>query len=335
VKPALRILGSVAFATLLLVLLMRWSGVGPEDAWRAVERLPASIYVIALAMHLTTYALRALRFQVLLPREHRPGFRRMLAISAAHNMAQYVLPAKTGEAALVVYLRAQCRVPASAGLASLVVSRFLDGAMLCIGTAVACLWLQASGRYGSIHWLVTTSLAMAVVAALFVALSLRGDLLVRPFEVLLRWLRLHRLSFGERILARTNDMALALRLAGQGPRLALAILISLPLWTSIYAFFGLLAIEMGLPEPVSWGETTFATSLGMLCNILPLNGGAGLGTQELGWVTALNRVLGIDREIATATGLGAHLVQLFNIVAMGFLAHLAMGVMPRLRYEER
>jgi len=61
VKPALRILGAVAFATLLLVLLMRWSGVGPEDAWRAVERLPASIYVIALAMHLTTYALRALR----------------------------------------------------------------------------------------------------------------------------------------------------------------------------------------------------------------------------------------------------------------------------------
>lgn len=299
-----------------------------------MERIPASIYVITLGLHLATYALRALRYQVLLPREHRPGFRRMFAISAAHNMAQYVLPAKAGEAALVVYLRAQCRVPASAGLASLVVSRFLDGAMLCIGTAVACLGLQASGRYGSIRWLVTTSLGMAVAAALFVALSLRGDLLLRPVETLLRWLRVHRLSLGERVLARTNDMALALRLAGQGPRLALAILISLPLWTSIYAFFGLLAIKMGLPPPVSWAETTFATSLGMLCNVLPVNGGAGLGTQELGWVTALNRVLGIDREIATATGLGSHLVQLFNIVALGFLAHVAMGVMPRLRYEE-
>ena len=50
----------------------------------------------------------------------------MLAIGAAHNLASYVLPARSGEASLVLYLRGTCGVAPGAAVASLVVSRALD-----------------------------------------------------------------------------------------------------------------------------------------------------------------------------------------------------------------
>ena len=59
-----------------------------------------------------------------------------------------------------------------------------------------------------------------------------------------------------------------------------------------------------------------------------------MGTQELGWITGFNQFLGVDYEVALSTGMGVHLIQLFNIVAMGLLAHVCMGAMPRLSLDD-
>ena len=67
---------------------------------------------------------------------------------------------------------------------------------------------------------------------------------------------------------------------------------------------------------------------------MPLNAAAGAGTQELGWVTGFHVVLGVNEGLALTTGLGVHFVQLTNIVLLGLLAHLAMGVVPRWRLRE-
>ena len=69
------------------------------------------------------------------------------------------------------------------------------------------------------------------------------------------------------------------------------------------------------------------SSWAMLANLLPINGFAGAGTQELGWVVGF-RMLGVPEDLALSTGLGVHLVQLFNVVALGLLGHLAMALLP-------
>ena len=98
-------------------------------------------------------------------------------------------------------------------------------------------------------------------------------------------------------------------------------------------FFAVLAKAMGLPEHFTFAEATFGSSLAVMFNLLPVNGVAGVGTQEAGWVTGFSQFLGVDRSVALSTGIGCHLVQLFNVVVMGIAAHLAMGVMPRLRFD--
>ena len=333
-KVTLRLLLSVGIAALLLVLLMSWGGVSPGDVLRTLGQLPPAVYLFALGLHLFTYCMRALRFRMLVPRENRPGFRRSLVISSAHNLASYVLPAKTGEASLVVYLRMQAGVPATAGLASLLVSRFLDGAALSLGLSLACFWLERSGRYPALSWLGPLSVLLVLLAVIFLVLSMRGHLVLRAVAAVLRWMRLHRLRAGEHLLVRTNSLALALRSAGGGGRLPVAALVSVPLWTSIFGFFVLLARTMGMSESLSFAEGTFGATMGMLFNLLPVNAAAGVGTQELGWVTGFHQFLGINYDVALSTGIGVHLVQLFNIVVLGMMAHVAMGMMPRLSLEE-
>lgn len=330
-KLTLRIVLSMGVAAALLTLLMVGGGVSPGDALETLARLPPEIYALALGLHVVTYCLRTLRFMVLIPRAARPAFPRALAIASAHNMASYVLPAKTGEASLVVYLRVHAGVAPSVGLASLLVARFLDGAAMCAGLATTCFWLYGSGRHPGLEWLAPIAALLTGMTLVFVILSMRGHLVLHLIEAILRWLRLHHWSLGERMLVRLNGLALALRGAGEAGRLYLAALATVPLWFSVFGFYTVLARAMGLPEWITFPETAFGASFASLCNLLPVNGGAGIGTQELGWVTGFNKFLGVDYDVALATGIGVHLVQLFNIVVMGLLGHLALGLIPHRR----
>ncbi|MCZ6599054.1 MAG: lysylphosphatidylglycerol synthase domain-containing protein [Planctomycetota bacterium] len=333
-KTTFRISVSVAIAGVLLVLLMLWGGVSPASAVDTLMRLPFGVYLLALGIHLIVYCLRAARFGVLIPRDRRPGFRRLLIVSGAHNMASYVLPAKTGEASLVVYLRLRCGVPTTLGLASLLVARLLDGATLCCGLAIACLYLGQSGRYDHLEWLGTVGAGLFGLCLLFVGLSVRGHLVVRVVAGLLRWLKLYHWHLGERVLNKANQLAGALRSAGRGGGLYLAALTSIPIWLGVFGFYAVLSRAMGLPEEFNLAEATFGSSLAVMFNLLPVNGMAGMGTQETGWVIGFSEFLGVDRQLALSTGIGVHLVQLFNVVVLGTLAHFAMGVMPRLRFEQ-
>ncbi len=333
-KWPVRIVASFAVAGLLLVLLMVWGEVSPVDVFTTVRRVPPRVYLFALALHVFTYSMRAIRLRVLIPEPRKPSFQRSLILSAAHNMASYVLPAKTGEASLVVYLRVKAGVPPSVGLAALLVARFLDAAMLSLGLSAACFYLHSKERFVALDWLGTAGGALVALATVFVVFSLRGDLLVRAVELALRWIRLHHWNWGERLLVKTNSLAHALRASSGHGRLRGAALATAPLWMSVFGFYTVLARAMGMPDWVSYPEATFGASLAMLFNLLPVNGAAGMGTQELGWVTGFNQFLSVDYDVALSTGIGVHLVQLFNIVAMGLVAHVCMGVLPKRRFDD-
>jgi hypothetical protein len=298
---------------------------------RTLLQLSARAYGTALALHVVTMVLRAVRFQLLIPAPARPGFAHALSVAAAHNMASYVLPLKTGEATLVLYLKLKCGTPSGIALAALLVSRFLDAASLCAGLAAACFSLRDLGARPS--WLGGAALVLLVLALVFLLLSLRGDVLVRGLALGLRAV-LPRVELVERGLTRANQLAVALRAASGGWRLTLAALLTVPMWFSIFGFFAVLARGFGIPERITFLQRALGASLASLFNLLPLNAAAGAGTQELGWVSGFHLVLGVEEGLALTSGLGVHCVQLFNVVAFGLIAHLSMGVMPRARLPD-
>jgi len=327
VKTTVRMVLSLLVAGLLLTALMIWGEVSPADAFERLSNLPPQAYALALAVHVGIYLLRAWRFRVLIPRAVRPTYTRALISSSAHNLASYVLPAKTGEASFIVYMRTHAAVPASSGLASLVVARILDLTVLCGLMGVTCLVLSTADRYSNLWWLDGFGLVLCASTVLFGLLSWRVDLLVRLMGAVARGLKFERIDLGRRILERMGSVAEALRIAGGSGKLVYAAVLTVPVWLGVFAFYAVLVVPMGLPESIGFPEATFGSSLAMVANLLPVNGMAGFGTQEAGWVVGFS-TLGVERELALATGVGVHFIQLFNVVAMGLLAHLAMGAMP-------
>lgn len=325
-KP-LRLLISLLIAGVLLAILFSWTDVTLRDVGEAFKSLPPSVYAKALAVHFGIYLLRAARFRVLLPPQTRPGLFALLSVSASHNLAAYVLPAKTGEGTLVLYLRNVCGVPAGEGLASLVVSRLLDLATLAMLLALATIWLGARGTLPS-EWSYGLGGLLGVAALVLFVLSARSELLVRTLTWGLRFVKLDGSRIGRKVSEQADGVAQAFAAAGGAGRLRFAALLSIPLWMGVFLFYLVLARGFGLGESLDAVEATFASAWAVLANLLPINGFAGAGTQELGWVVGFTSV-GIDEAVATTSALGVHLVQLFNVVLFGVLGHAAMALAAR------
>jgi hypothetical protein len=328
-KTLLRMALSAAAGLALLALLMVWGRVSPAQVLDTLLGLPPWVYLLCLGTHFVVYCLRSLRFLRLIPREQRPSFTAMMAVSASHNLASYVLPAKSGEATLVLYLRGVCRVSGAAGLASLIVSRLYDFAVMIGSLAVATLWLTTTPHWGTPIWLGRMGAGgLALLSATFLVLALRGEKVMGPLRLGLRTLRLDRTRLGRRVYELSQRASDALRVARGGTSPGALLALTVLIWVGIFVFYALLARGFGLPERIGFGEAVFGSSLAVMSNILPLNAFAGFGTQETGWVLGFG-ILGIDRESAFATGLAVHLVQLFNVCLMGLVGHLVMGALPR------
>jgi len=317
---------SLAIAAGLIALLLDWADIRPAQIAATLRRIDPRAYWSALFVQAAIYPLRALRLSILIPSAHRPTVARLLPITASHILAANVLPAKVGEASLVLYLRRVAGVPAAHGLALLLVSRLLDLATLTGGLALACLGLAATGEVGELTWLAPLGAALAVPTLLVAFLVARGERLLSRFRGVLAPLRLERTALGRRsqaLLARVIE-ALA---EVSGRRRLLGALATLPIWVCVFLFYATLARGLGL-EQFSFPMTVFGSGLAILGSLLPLSGFAGFGVQDMGWAAGFT-VLGAPAELAASTGVAAHLIYLLHIAAFGLCGHLVMGFWMR------
>lgn len=321
----LRRLLSVVLAAALLVGLARWGGVGLEELVERAKRLPLEVYALATLLHLCIYYLRAMRFRALLPRARRPAMREVLAVSSAHNLASCILPVKLGEVTWVLYLKRTSGVPAEHGLATLALSRLLDLVLMLAMLGVSCFALVADGTLER-EWAWTLGLPAAVGSAGLLVLSLRADWAVVAVQQLLGVVRRVTPRRAEKLAAGLEAFRTALRSAASGGRLWRGLALSVPLWVGTFGFFTLLASGFEMAPGLTVIDGWFGCTWALLANLLPVNGLAGAGTQELGWVVGFG-LLGVPKDAALSAGLGVHAVHLFNVVALGLAGHVGMGLL--------
>lgn len=315
---------SILVGAALLAALAVWGDVEPAEVGRTLARLEPGTFAAALGIHLAIYIARSERFRVLLAGA-KPRRLDLLAVTSAHNLAVYVLPAKTGEATLPLYLKGTCGVPASESLASLIVSRLLDMAALFGFMAAVTLALSFGEHWRAPFWAgALLAAALGAGALVLVALAERGDLLVGPMAKLARLARFDRTGLGARLVGGAERLEHALRAAGDRRSRTGALLLSIVIWALIFAFYGVLALGFGLEEGVGFLHAAFGSSVAVLMNLLPINSFAGFGTQETGWVLGF-QLVGVAPEVSLGNGIAVHLVQLFDTVLFGVLGHLAMG----------
>lgn len=299
---SLRIGLSAVLALGLLAVVVLWGELSPQRIVDALCAIGLSTWTLSLLVQGALYLLRAERLKVLLPHPI-PARQTLSAISAAHTMWAYFLPARLGEASLPLFLKNHAAASASEGAATLLLVRVLDLLCLALAMSATCLTLAASGTMAEVTWLLPTGLLLLLPALLLLLL-----LAMRAAPI--RCLR--------RLLPKAPLAGLEQALLSVSPRALLrAAFWTLPLWIGVFAFWGILALGPGTLE-LSLIQATFAASLVVLSTLLPFNLFGGLGFQDLGFafgLTLMGAPPGPAAEVAVAT----HLVYALNLALFGFL----------------
>ena len=339
----LRVLASLGVAAGLLWALIAWGGVEPADIVDTLKGLTLLQGLVALSVHAGISLLRAWRFSILMPAEVRPCYGRVLAASSAHNLAAYVLPLKSGEGTFILYTAGVAEVPARSSMASLLVSRLLDLIVLC-AVMVLVTWLapllsagmpgEALGESparvaGLISRMFTVGGVFLVVGLLAAWVCVRRSGFAALIARLLRLLHIESTALGAKLVAFIGRFSEALDEAGARGGMWRASFVSVALWCGVISFYAVLFPAFGWPEgQMIVVPAVLAAGFATLANLLPVNGFAGFGTQEGGWVVGMS-LWGVDPELALAIGVSAHLVQLGNVVLFGLLGHLGMALLPK------
>lgn len=313
----MKVLLSVAVALIALALLFAWGGVDPGDVLGTLAEADLRLVALAFVIQGLIYVFRAIRLRVLLlgaggADVSVPG---LTAASAAWILDSHVLPAKVGEASLVLHL-SRVGVRAEHGLIGLVVSRLLDLATLLLVLGAACSAMAAAGEHPDLPWLRSLGLFALVSATVLGVVILRGEHLVRVGRGIA--VRVLPRTLGERsgrFLSRVED---ALRILPRRSVLGAALL-SLPVWACVLGVYAALGVGVGL-EGLAAADLLFGASLAVLGSLVPINGFLGFGMLDMGWAWGF-AAMGVPESHAVSTGLAFHTLYILGVGILGAVGH--------------
>ncbi len=306
----------------LLALLGVFDGI---DITATLQSSFASLAWGPVALSFLLYALsyvgRAMRLRVLVGRDlDDVPWWHLTSICARHNLANLVLPMRSGEVSLPLMLRSETGRPLAQGAAALVVARVLDLFSVALFCVVGVVVVGAAGVDDAERELILLRLGLVVGAGVVVLAVMRP--IARAVAM--------RVTGNGRIARFIRDLGTHLG-ALPTARLAQGAAISGVTWLLTYAAcFEIVVAMRGVPGDVGAALTdvTFSQSLvgstGLhLTGILPINTLAGVGAWEAGWIAGYHTIVGVPKEAALASAAVSHVLILTFIVVLagvGFLA---------------
>ena len=326
VKGALRsrtvqIVVSLAVTALLAAFFLR--GLALREIGRQIASADSGWLLASVAMGITTFCLRALRWTWLLrPVAEVPFYPAFVA--TAFGFAANNLPGKVGEVLRPAMLARSRKLPFSPLLASVLLERVFDGASVVFFFMIAAATgLPNSRGFGKL--LVPAVLLLVLVAAVLFAVFRRAAT-ERFLEKL--WRRLpERFQPRARSFAETFvDGFASLR----SPRLLLLVTAgSLVMWLviNVQIYSVIRAFHLDLPFSSSF-VVTAAAVLGLM---FPTPG--GLGSYHVAVQLALTDVYGVARDTASGVALLAHAISFVPITIIG-ITLFALSRMRAPKVEE-
>lgn len=262
---------------LLLLALVVWvqRTVGWREVLAAWRHLPPSDLVAVIGLTLSGYLARAARLAVHFGGELALEPVRCFRVMALHNLANNLLPLRSGELSFPLLLRREFGVPASRSVGALLWLRALDLSAIVIAAG----WSLGIDRLGIV--------VGGLIGVAGLVLPTAGYALLRTRPVPANG-RLARLASGLPGSARSLGLGQALTLLHWGTKLGA--------WAWLLARLG------GIEPVLAW---TGAVA-GELTSVLPVHGIAGAGTYEAGVVIVLEP-LGVPVADALTAATDLHL----------------------------
>jgi len=317
---------SLALMVILLALFL-WN-VNLAEVGSALAGADPLLLLLASALALFSYWLRALRWQFILLPVGRVCHASVVLTTAVGYAAISLLPARMGDIIRPVLLARRERLPVSASLASVLTERVFDMWTVVLFFLVFIIWPPSMPQLDeqALHSLDILSVSGYVVGAglLGSTLLILGlfryqdrfvDLLTRPMGFIKESWRqpaanfLHHFLDGLRVIQRPRD-------------LLVTVLGSLALWYVIYwqVRVTLLAFDLDLPLRAAYLLVTLAV-IGLA---VPTPGGVG-GFHKATQV-GLTLFFGVELGLATAIAIAYHAICFVPITVIGLLCLPLLGL---------
>lgn len=291
-----RILGIALVLGYALVVQWIWGWSEIIDQWRnwSIFQLFAVIILI-----LSTYLIRAVRIWEYFRTEPGVNFSSCIKLTLLHNLANNLLPMRSGEASFPLLMRSYFGLSISRTTGTLLWFRFLDLLVVLL--------------LGAAAWMIWSSVQFAYWMVWFVALC--SPLLIVSVQELLLTSVLRRLPEGK-VQKLANSI-----LSGM-PRQLGPLLRSLALtWANWSLKLGVFALIILVFTDLNKLDAFIGALGGELSSILPVHAPAGLGTYEAG-VVAGAVLTGGSAEQALQGGVNLHILLILATLIGGLLALL-------------
>lgn len=300
------LLAGVVSVALLAILLWRLDVAKFTTLIRAAD---PSLLALGAGLLFIANIFRALRFRQLDP--HRQPLLQWWILTQIYNLMTSSLPGGAGEAVTAVLLRRTTRSDLLESLQVLIITRVMDlaaltGLMLAAAVVVPGL---ATSHVGAVALLVGGGLFALALAILIPGVQRVCFALVRGLYPRRFWLA----GTVHGILDRLSDGA-----HYGGPLNALGVAVNTLLVQGLAAA-ATYCMVLGLGARLGFWESTFCFGIFILFQLVPVQGIAGLGTQDASWALAL-QAAGYHGSDPIALGFLLHATTFLSIAAAGALA---------------
>ncbi|MGD1148552.1 MAG: lysylphosphatidylglycerol synthase transmembrane domain-containing protein [Thermoanaerobaculaceae bacterium] len=309
-----KVLASVMLAALLFAVFL-WTA-PLREVGRNLTQVKLGWALASVAVALGTYALRALRWGLILRPVGRAGTANLLGCTAAGFATSSVLPLRAGEIVRPLLLTARTGLPAAATLASILTERLLDGGAVLLLFGGSVLFARNGLKPASLPLLRDT--ALLTTAGLAAAVALVWFLLRRREATVRRVASWLPERFRDRAVSFLHHLLDGLEVLRAPRRLFEIGVWSLGLWIAIGWQLVLLGKAFGLK--LSLGQAFVVVAVSVIGLAVPAP--AGVGGFHWAIRFGLTQLVGVDVPTATAYALLHHAICFFPITVLG-LAYLA------------
>jgi uncharacterized protein (TIRG00374 family) len=298
----------LAVTVLLAWLLVR--EIGAAAVVDSLRKADLAWAAVAFCCYVACYLFRAVRFSVML--QHKLSFTCLFSVVCLHNLLTSLLPFRSGELSYP-YMLSRRGIGAGEGIATLVLARIFDFISIAIAFLIAMSFLPALPPLvqGSI-WTISIFLA-ALVAACLLSVFAAGIFVSAMKRMVPKSLQRHKAGiWAWKKLREVVAAAKALR----GKMILKVMLSSAGIWVFQFLIYGALLKSIGIQ--LGFAGLVVTVTLVSLASAIPIQGLAGIGTNEAYW-TAVLMALGIEKGPAIAAAFAQHFFVIVFYVILGLL----------------
>jgi uncharacterized protein (TIRG00374 family) len=300
-----------------------------HDTWVTLRGIDARLLILPLLIGAPNYLLRALRWQLIFPRQARPGYWLTFRTFAIGTGSNNFVPGRAGDVARCVLISHDSSLAGSSlALATLAIEKVLDGLALLAIVLLACVYISPP------NWLTKLALAGMIVfggaLAVMYAVRFKTEWFLTRVYAILSAVRLS--SLAKKVTALFASFSEGLHAVTSITQMVCLTAITVLIWITEAGLVWAIARPLRLPLSLPY-SVVVAAVLGL--GLMVPAGPASIGTYEF-FVVAAMGLAGIasGTALAYAVLLHAWVFVTTSLVGLACLAWAGLTLKQLAREEE-